>query len=34
MSCLLSDWSEFIAVLWFLICGLIQVLFLSIVVNF
>jgi len=32
--CLRSDQSEFMAVVWFLICGLIQVLFISLVVNF
>jgi len=32
--CLWSDQSEFVALLWFLNCGLVQVLFLSLVVNF
>ena len=32
--CLWSDKSEFEALLWFLIGGLVQVLFLSLVVNF
>ena len=34
MLCLWSDISEFMALLWFLNCGLVQVLFLSLVVNF
>jgi len=32
--CLGSDQSEFMALLFFLICGLVHVLFLSLVVNF
>ena len=32
--CLWCDQSEFMAVVWFLICGLVQVLFMSLVVNF
>jgi hypothetical protein len=32
--CLWSDQSEFMVLLWFLNCGLVQVLFLSVVVNF
>jgi hypothetical protein len=34
MSCFWSDQSKFMAVLWFLICGFFQVLFLTLVVNF
>ena len=34
MLCLGSDQSEFMALLLFLICGLVQVLFLSHMVNF
>ena len=34
MLCLWSDQSEFVALLWLLTCGLVQALFLSLVVNF
>jgi len=34
MSCFWSDQSKFMAVLWFLMCGFFQVLFLTLVVNF
>ena len=34
MSFLWSDQSEFMAFVWFSICGLVQVLFLSSVINF
>jgi len=34
MLCLWSDQSEFMAFVWFSVCGLVQVLFLSPVINF
>ena len=34
MLCQWSDQSEFMALLWFLICALVQVLFLSLADNF
>jgi len=34
LCCLWSNQSEFMAVVWFLICGLVQVLFMSFIVNF
>ena len=34
MSCLSSDQFEFVVLLWLLICGFVQALFLSLAVNF